>query len=331
LSEKQTDSAKTKVFSKELMSYGSIAGSEKPISRVVLGSMALDAGRLPFSFSLLDNFVGSGGTCIDTAYVYGGGSCEKAVGAWFAERGNREQIYLVGKGACTTSCTPDLIARELSESLDRMQTGYVDLYFMHRDNLALPVSEFVECLNEHLRAGRMRAFGGSNWTPARLAEANAYAAERGLVGFAASSPNFSLALWNEPMWSDCMTAADLPTRRWYEESGMPLFAWSSQASGFFTGRFKAEDRATADPEVVRTWFNDDNFRRLDRAQELADKYGVTTTQIALAYVLFQPALNIYALIGPRTVDELHSSLEALRVRLSPAELSYLNLETDNLS
>lgn len=308
------------------MGYGSIARSEKPISRVVLGTMALAAGRLPFSFSLLDAFVESGGTCIDTAYVYGGGSCEKAAGAWFTARGNREQIYLVGKSACTTSCTPDLIARELHESLERMQTHYMDLYFMHRDNIKLPVSEFVECLNEHLRAGRMRAFGGSNWTPARLAEANAYAAERGLVGFAASSPNFSLALWNEPMWPDCMTAADLPTRRWYEESGLPLFAWSSQASGFFTGRFKAEDRATADPEVVRTWFNEDNFRRLDRARELADKYGVTTTQVALAYVLCQPALDIYALIGPRTVEELRSSLEALSVRLSPDELAYLNLE-----
>lgn len=315
---------------KELMEYGRIAGSPKPVSRVVLGSLAFDPGQLPFTFSLLDNFVENGGTCIDTAYVYNGGKSEKALGAWFTERKNRDQIFLITKGACTISCTTQQIDSELEVSLDRLQTGYVDLYFMHRDNVNMPVGEFVECLNAHLRAGRMRAFGGSNWTPERLAEANAYAAEHGLVGFAASSPNFSLALWNEPMWSDCLSASDLPARRWYEETKMPLFAWSSQASGLFTGRFRAEDRATADPEVVRTWFNDDNFRRLDRAQELAARYGVTATQIALAYVLCQPALDIYALIGPRSVEELASSLEALKVRLSPEELRYLNLEAATL-
>lgn len=315
---------------KELMGYGKIANNDKPVSRVVLGSLAFDAGNLPLTFSLIDNFLENGGTAIDTAYVYGAGNCEKGLGAWIAESKKREQIFLIGKGGCTIDVTPEQIDRELEISLDRMQTDYVDLYFMHRDNVNLPVGDFVECLNAHLRAGRMRAFGGSNWTPARLAEANAYAAEHGLVGFAASSPNFSLAVWNEPMWSDCLSASDLPSRRWYEETKMPLFAWSSQASGLFTGRFKAEDRATADPEVVRTWYNDDNFRRLARAQELAAKYGVEATQIALAYVLCQPALDIYALIGPRRLEELPSSLEALKVKLSPEELRYLNLETDTL-
>jgi aryl-alcohol dehydrogenase-like predicted oxidoreductase len=201
----------------------------------------------------------------------------------------------------------------------------LDIYFMHRDNLNIPVGEFVECLNEHYRAGRIRTFGGSNWTTERLAEANAYAASHGLVGFAASSPNFSLAVWNEPMWSDCLSATDPASRQWYEKNDLALFAWSSQASGFFTGRFKPEDQATADPEVVRTWFNEANFLRLSRAQELAAAKGVSATQIALAYVLCQP-INIYALIGPWTIEEMRSSLLALEVKLTPAELRYLNLE-----
>jgi aryl-alcohol dehydrogenase-like predicted oxidoreductase len=316
-----------KVKGGNLMNYGRITGLAQPVSRIVLGSMALDNERLPFSFSLLDNFLENGGNCIDTAWVYGGGSCEKAVGAWLAQRDNRDQIVLIGKGACTTACTPDLINKELLESLERLQTDHLDLYFMHRDNLRISVGEFVECLNEHHRAGRIRTFGGSNWTPERLAEANAYAASHGLVEFAASSPNFSLALWNEPMWSDCQTAADLPTRHWYEQQSLALFAWSSQASGFFTGRFKPGDEATADREVVRTWFNQANFRRLERANEMAARKGVTPTQIALAYVLCQP-LNIYALIGPRTIEEMRSSLMALEVTLTPAELLYLNLEED---
>jgi aryl-alcohol dehydrogenase-like predicted oxidoreductase len=316
-----------KVKGDNLMTYGRIAGLEQPVSRIVLGSMALDSKRLPFSFSLLDYFLENGGNCIDTAWVYGGGSCEKAMGEWITQRGSRDQIVLIGKGACTTACTPDLITRELLESLERLQTDHLDVYFMHRDNLRIPVGEFVECLNEHHRAGRIRTFGGSNWTPERLAEANAYAASHGLVEFAASSPNFSLALWNEPMWSDCLTAADLPTRHWYEQHNLALFAWSSQASGFFTGRFKPGDEATADREVVRTWFNQANFRRLERAKEMAARKGVTATQIALAYVLSQP-LNIFALIGPRTIEEMRSSLMALDVTLTPAELLYLNLEQD---
>lgn len=308
------------------MAYGRVADLEKPVSRVVLGSMVLDNGRAPFSFAMLDYFFEQGGNCIDTAWVYGGGTCEMAVGDWMARRGTREQVVLIGKGACTTDCTTELVTKELFESLDRLQTDYMDIYFMHRDNPRIPAGEFVECLNEHLRTGRIRAFGGSNWTPGRIAQANAYAAAHNLVGFAASSPNFSLALWNEPTWSDCVTASDLPTRRWYEEHDIALFAWSSQAGGFFTGRFKPEDRDDPDAaDLVRVWFNEDNFRRLERAKELADRKGVTPTQIALAYVLCQP-INIYALIGPRTIEEMRTSLLSLEVKPTPEELRYLNLE-----
>ncbi len=307
------------------MIYGNVAGLEQPVSRVVLGSIMLDHNQLPYSFGMLDYFFEQGGNCIDTAYVYGGGTCERAVGEWLVQRNMRDKTVLIGKGGCTISVTPQLVTKELLESLDRLQTDHLDIYFMHRDNPLLPVGEFVECLNEHHRAGRIRAFGGSNWSPERLAEANAYAASHGLVGFAASSPNFSLAQWNEPMWNDCRTASDLSSRHWYETHDMALFAWSSQASGFFSGRFNAENRETADREVVRVWYNEANFRRLARAEEVAAHQGVTATQIALAYVLAQP-LNIFALIGTRTTEETRTSLMALDVKLTPEELRYLNLE-----
>ncbi len=77
--------------------------------------------------------------------------------------------------------------------------------------------------------------------------------------------------------------------------------------------------------MVRTWFNDANFRRLERVQELAARRGIAPAEVALAYVLCQP-LNVYALIGPRTLEELRSSLGALEVSLSPDELRWLNLE-----
>ena len=103
----------------------------------------------------------------------------------------------------------------------------------------------------------------------------------------------------------------------------PLFAWSSQANGLFTGRFSPDKKT--DPDVVRTWYSDDNFKRLDRVKELAKKKGVSTTQIALAYVLCQP-MNVFGLIGPQSIEETRTSALALETELSPQEMRWLNLE-----
>ncbi len=309
--------------SRPVMPYGHVDGIEQPISRLVMGTMVLRENELPFACALLDHFVELGGNCLDTAYVY---RTEGIVGQWLKARNNRRDIVLIAKGAHTPHCDPESLSRELRETLDRFDTDYVDIYFMHRDNPGVPVGEFVDVLNEHLNAGRIRAFGGSNWTIERIQAANAYAAQYGLRGFTASSPNFALAVWNEPMWQGCVSAVDAASRAWYQQTQMPIFAWSSQASGFFTGRFRPEDRD--DPalaSVVRTWFNEANFQRLERVKELAARKGVTTTQVALAYVLCQP-LNIFALIGPRCIEETRTSVAALGLSLTPEELRWLNLE-----
>ncbi|MHB0875040.1 MAG: aldo/keto reductase [Anaerolineae bacterium] len=305
------------------MTYGQVAGIDMPLSRLVIGSMVLSRADIAFACALLDDFVELGGNCIDTAYVY---NSEGIVGRWLKLRDNRAQVAVIAKGAHTPNCYPEGLTRELLTTLERFQSDYVDLYFMHRDNPEIPVGEFVECLNEHKRAGRIRAFGGSNWTIERIEAANEYARAHGLTGFTASSPNFALAAWNEPMWPGCVAAIDPASRAWYARTQMPLFAWSSQASGFFTGRFRPED--AADPAVAavaRTWFNEDNFRRLERARELARRKGVSATHIALAYVFCQP-LNAFALIGPHTPSETHDSARALEVTLTAEEMAWLNLE-----
>lgn len=306
-----------------LMQYGHVDGVNKPISRLVIGTMIFKAGCLPLACSMLDYFYEIGGNCFDTAHVYG---CEETVGQWIHLRGIREELVVIGKGARDEAGTPEGLTAQLFETLEKMQLDYLDIYFMHTDNPAVPAGELVECLNEHLRAGRIHAFGGSNWSIERIEEANAYARGRGLVGFAASSPNLSLAAWNEPMWPGCLTASDAQSRAWYAHQQMPLFAWSSQATGFFTGRYKPADRdVPALAAIVRTWFNDDNFRRLERARELAQAKGVSPAQIALAYVLCQP-LPTYALIGPQSIDELRDVLPALDIALTPDEMHWLNLE-----
>lgn len=301
------------------MRYGHVEGIGRPVSRIVMGSMAFRAG-IELTTAILDDFVERGGNCVDTAYVYG---TEATVGEWLKASGARDEIVLIAKGAHTPHCTPEGLTRQLFESLDKLGTDRADLYFLHRDNPEVPVGEFVDCLNEHRRAGRIRAFGGSNWTTERIAAANDYAASRGLVGFAASSPNLALATWNEPMWRGCVTASDPESREWYARTRLPLFAWSSQASGLFTGRFSPTDRDDpAVAEVARTWFSDANFARLERARSLAMERCVTSAEIALAWVLCQP-LEAFALIGPRSVEETRNSLGALAVSLTEEELGWL--------
>lgn len=307
------------------MPMGTIEGLHKPVSRIVIGSMVAHTTKLPYTFALFDHFFEQGGNCIDTAWVYGGGGSEGAVGEWVRRRGVRDDIVLICKGAHAPGCTPEGLTEQLNVSLERLSLDYVDIYMMHRDDPSIPVEEFVDVLNEHHRAGRIGIFGGSNWSIERLKAANEYAAAKGLQGFAVSSPNYSLAQWNEPMWVGCVSASDAASREWYSQTQLPLFAWSSQASGMFTGRYSPDTDRNRDwttAEVARVWFNEANFARLERVQKLAQQKCVTTTQIALAYVLSQP-LNIYALIGPQNLNETNSSLAALDVRLSPEEVRWL--------
>ncbi len=300
------------------MKYGSGAGIQKPISRLILGC---DNQRTyEHAAEMLDDFFGRGGNCFDTAYIYGGGAPERFLGQWIAARGVREQVVVIGKGAHTPNCYPEALSSQLLETLERLQTDAVDLYLMHRDNTEVPVGEFVECLNEHLRAGRLRAFGGSNWTLARVTAANEYAQTHGLAGMAAVSNNFSLARMLDPVWAGCISASDAESKAWFTRTQLPLFSWSSQARGFFTDRAGPHKRDNE--ELVRCWYDEENFARRDRAIALAERKRVEPINIALAYVLTQP-FPTFALVGPRTPAEIESSFRGLGVSLSAEEVGWL--------
>lgn len=220
------------------MQYGQIEGLTQPVSRLVLGTMVCQTNTMDLTRQLLDAWLSVGGNCIDSARVYG--SSEEALGQYFKERGNREQFLVLTKGAHQDSSgprvNPQAIEQDLATSLEKLQTDYVDIYLLHRDDPNVPVGPLVECLNALKEAGRIRIFGGSNWTTARIQEANDYAAAHGLQGFSVNSPHLSLAHINEPMWSGCL-ALDEEGKRWHQEHQFPLFPWSAQASGFFTGRY----------------------------------------------------------------------------------------------
>jgi aryl-alcohol dehydrogenase-like predicted oxidoreductase len=298
-----------------------VAGLAKPVSRVAIGFE--DFPDLATAAPLLDAFYEKGGNAFDTAWVYRSGGTERILGEWLAGRGVRGEAVVIGKGAHTPHCTPEAVRRQLSESLDRLRTDHVDVYFMHRDNPDVPVGEFVDAMDAEVRAGRIRGpFGGSNWTRERLDEAIAYAGRTGRTAPAAFSNNFSLAEMLDPIWAGCIAASDDAWKAWLKERQLVNFAWSSQGRGFFTERAGREKHG--DPELVRVWYSEENFARRDRAADLAARLGCKPIHVALAYVLAQP-FPVVPLIGPRTLGELDDSLAALGVSLSEADVRWLEV------
>jgi len=298
---------------------------KKPASRMVMGTM-LEGTHLPapHAFALFDYFYEFGGNIFDTAHIYAGGDGERTLGQWLRQRGLRDQVHVIVKGAHNPCCNPPGLLAQFNESLDRLQIDRADIYMLHRDNLDVPVGEFVDVLNEQVRAGRIGIFGGSNWSLERIDEANAYAQKNGLQGFGTVSNNFSLARMVNPIWPGCISNSSPAARAWHLKTGIPLFAWSSQARGFFV---RASRTYTSDAELVHTWYSDDNFSRLERVRELARKKKTAPVNIAAAYVLQQP-FPVFALIGPRKLSELASCFDAFDLTLTPEEMAWLNLESD---
>jgi aryl-alcohol dehydrogenase-like predicted oxidoreductase/predicted dehydrogenase len=303
----------------EVMKYGELPGVEKKISRLVMG---VDNQReFPHAAAMFDDFFERGGNCFDTAWVYGGGLLERNLGAWLSSRGVREEVVVLDKGCHTPENRPDRFMPQLEQSLERLGTDYVDIYMLHRDNEDVPVGEWIEALNEGVAAGRVRALGASNWRLERVAEANEFAAKANLTGFCAVSNNYSLARMVEPPWKGCASAKG--REDWFRAQGIALMPWSSQARGFFTGR-AAPDRRE-DAELVRCWYADDNFERLERVNRLSSERGVSPITVALAWVLFQD-FPTFPLIGPRLLSETRTSFQALELELTPEEVTRLDLQ-----
>lgn len=324
------------------MLYGSIPGIDKPVSRLVLGSMIFHTERQELTDELLDAFLAAGGTAVDLANVYGAGQSEVAFGNWLRRRsghngrggrGVRDRLVVIAKGAhhampgYVSRMNAEAIKGDLDLALQRTGAGYADLYVLHKDEESVPVGVIVDALDECVRAGKTKVVGGSSWSTERLGAANSYAAVHGKTPLLVSSPNHSLAVPKEPMWQGCRyLPGDAAALDWYAQTQLPVLAWSSQARGFFSGRFSPGQGP--DREVLRVYDTPDNWRRLERTRKLARQLGCTHTQVALAWVLRQP-FPVFALIGPHSVAELEDCLGALTLHLTPEQVAHLNLERDS--
>jgi aryl-alcohol dehydrogenase-like predicted oxidoreductase len=253
------------------------------------------------------------------------------------ERGNREDVVIIGKGGIRRSppaphkSMPAFIEADIWESLGYLQTDYMDLYLMHYDGPGHPVGPFVETLYRHLEAGRIHAYGGSNWTHERIEEANEYAAVHRMAPFVASEPNYSLAeqvILPTPDRITLQGAKYADARAWYAANQMPVFSYSSIGGGFMSGRVtRANYQEVLSPDRIRVYGHEVNLKRLDRAWELAEEKGVTVPQIALAFIVDSP-LNVFPLVGARTGDEFADSVKSLDLHLSERERAWLDLESD---
>lgn len=317
------------------MQYGRIPGIEKEISRLVQGGIMLNSEDPETGFSIMDAVFALGCNTIDTAHIYGLGDCERVLGQWIESRGIREKIVILGKGAHHNAdrrrVTPFDITADIFDSLARLKTDYIDLYVLHRDDPSVPVGPIVETLNEHRAAGRIHAFGGSNWSVPRIRQANEYADAHGLTPFAVSSPHFSLAEQIEPPWDECITitgAANADQRAWYASTGFPLFCWSSLAGGWFSGRLTRENHEEHQEELyMRCYGSEANWQRLERANALAKERGCSAAQIALAYV-FHQGFNAFPLIAAYNAEEFAGCVAALDIALTPQECAWLDLRAD---
>ncbi|TWB18416.1 aryl-alcohol dehydrogenase-like predicted oxidoreductase [Nitrospirillum amazonense] len=307
------------------------------VSRLCLGTnmfgTAVDQVR---ANALLDAFAALGGNFIDTARSYGDwipdapkGASERAVGAWMKGR-RRQDIVLATKGGFfdlkvmdyRKRVNPEDIASDLAESLEHLQTDYIDLYWLHTDDDTQPAGALVDALIEHQQAGRIRQFGASNWSPARLEEARAYAQAIGHDGFIACQPFWGLAVPNREV------AAVSGYGPYYEDGFQPVHAaglamvpYSGQSRGFFTKLAASGEQGLPD-DLKAMYVNEANRHRLAALTRVAEIHGVGLNTAALAYLTSQPHLTV-PIIGASKPEQLAESARATALTLSAAELAAL--------
>jgi aryl-alcohol dehydrogenase-like predicted oxidoreductase len=321
------------------MEYATIPGTRLTPSVISLGTGGFGSSvPRDTAFAIMDAYATQGGNFLDSAHIYaawlpgGAGVSERTVGAWLKHSGQRENFVVATKGGHpylqsmhVSRLSPGEISQDLSESLERLDTGYVDLYWLHRDDPAVPVGEILGVLNEHLAAGRVRALGASNWGIRRIAEAAEYAAAHGMQSFCASQIGYSLAQSQIPSPTpEFNWYMDGQTWEWHSQTGLPVVAYSSQALGFFSGKYAADSnlKPGKDQTVKKFYFSPGNFERQKRAAVLAEKYGRSVNQIALAYLLSQP-FPVYPVVGSQNVAQLLDSVAAAGLVLRPAEVAWL--------
>lgn len=288
------------------------------------------------AFALMDRFYDCGGNFFDTAHIYaawmkdGWGVSEKTLGAWINSRKVRDKVVVCTKGAhpelgkAVARLSSSDIRQDLTESLSRLNTHYVDVYLLHRDNPDVPVLDILQSLEEHRRSGLIRNYGCSNWSVSRQIEAATTAKKHGLAGFILSQVGYSLAQSFLPD-NTGVQFMDSEMEAFHAENKLPVMAFSSQANGFFSGKYSRENPSGPDnrrPHIAKRYGHEANFKTLDAAISIAKERSVSANQVALAWLMQRP-FPCFPVIGPKSLNQLNDSLGAATLSLKDAEMASL--------
>ncbi|NWK96108.1 aldo/keto reductase [Sphingobium lactosutens] len=319
-----------------MLSKVKIAHTDLTVSRLCYGTnmlgTAIDQQR---SNAILDRFSALGGNFIDSARSYGDwvpdapkGASERAIGAWLKSQ-TRDDFVIATKGGhfdmragdYRNRVDPASIASDLNESLDHLGIDRIDLYWLHMDNMETPVDELIDFLHEAKMAGKIRWFGASNWTAARVLEANAYAKASGKTGFVAVEPFWGLAKPHE------MNALQQGYQLYFEDhagalrdADLAIIPYCSQSRGYFAMLEQGEDAIS---DTLKGFYdNPVNKARFAAARAVAARHGATVPEVALAYLMNQPqqVIPIFGASSPARVEE---SVKAAALTLSADELAEL--------
>ena len=277
------------------------------------------------SFAVLDAFVAAGGNFIDTADIYSiwgdgleGGESETVIGEWLAARGNRDQVIIATKvGGLPTRAglAPDNVEAALTESLQRLQTDYVDIYYAHYDDENVDIADQVRHADSLVQSGRVKHVALSNFSPERMREWFETATELGLAVPVAIQPQYSLLHRKE------YEEGYAPIAREFDAAVLPYF---SLASGVLTGKYrsKADLEGKARAGFAEGFVTDDALKVVDVVVEIAQERGVEPATVSLAWLL---AKGVAAPIASAsTPEQLPALMAAADLTLTDAEVQRLD-------
>jgi aryl-alcohol dehydrogenase-like predicted oxidoreductase len=282
----------------------------------------------PTSFALLDAFVAEGFNLIDTADVYSkwapgnqGGESEAIIGRWLKRSGKRGQVVLATKvgmemGPGAKGLSKAYIFQAVEQSLRRLQTDVIDLYQAHTDDEDTPLEETLGAFAELIRQGKVRAVGASNYRAERLARALQVSRESGLPGYQCLQPHYNLcerARFEEQLEPLC------------REEGLGVIPYFSLASGFLTGKYRAEADLAQSPrgQAVRKYLNDRGLQVLGALDQVAQRYESTPARVAIAWLLARPSVTA-PIASATNLSQLRDLTEATRLNLDDQAIDLLN-------
>ncbi|NHX35240.1 MULTISPECIES: aldo/keto reductase [Halolamina] len=276
---------------------------------------------------LLDAYADAGGRYIDTADVYGGGQAEEWIGDWLAER-DRERFTVASKiywqiregDPNSRGNNRKNLRHRVDEILDRLDTDYVDVLYLHRWDGETPTRETMKTLNALVDEGKVHYLGASTLSPNawRVAKANELARAEGWEPFTVLQPRYNLV--DREIEGDYLQFA--------REEGLGVCPWSPLGQGFLTGKYDREQGLTGESRAAESsrfesaYLTETNFDVHDVLDEVADEVDASPAQTALAWLMHRDGVTA-PIVGARTVEQLEENLGAAQIDLSEEQVDRL--------